>query len=294
MTCFIPKEWLVAEAVVCSELSDAVSCFMHELCSHGVTIEEESGYILIKAYFDPGLADKVSGELNTYIGQLSKIFPECPMPELKFTKTLSENWAVAWKENFKVMEIGSKIMISPPWLEPDPGQRSLIIIEPAEAFGTGSHETTQGCLELLEGVLDDQKAAGLSTELLDVGCGSGILAIAAVKLGADSVAAIDNDHIAVQSALENAGLNGVKDRITFECCGIRNWQKKFAIITANLDAITLSSNIDALTASFADKLIVSGVTISQWMSIKELFESHSLKLVKEIAKKEWVSAVFSH
>ncbi len=284
----------MAQAVVCDELLEAVSSFMHEMCVHGVTIEEDAGNARITAYFEPDSTDEVHQELNNYIEELSGAFPEYPKAEVTFSTALSENWAVAWKDNFKVMKVGAKIMISPPWLNPDPGERQLIIIEPAEAFGTGSHETTQGCLELLEEVLDEQKTQGLSTAVLDVGCGSGILAIAAVKLGADSVTAIDNDPVAVESAMENAQLNRIEEKIILENRGIREWSKRFPIVTANLDAMTLTSNADTLKEIFINKLVISGVTIDQWDSLKDVFRTHSLRLCRELIKTEWVSAVFSH
>lgn len=292
MTQFIPREWLVARVVVCAPLAEALSSFMHEMCGHGVTIEEDAVNVQIHAYFDPGSSDEVRKELGNYIEELSRAFPEYPGAELTFSNVLSENWAVAWKDNFKVMNVGARIMISPPWLNPEPGERRLIVIEPAEAFGTGSHETTQGCLELLEETLDEHKRLGLSTSLLDVGCGSGILAIAAVKLGVDSVTAIDNDPVAIESALENARLNGMEGKIVFENRGIQEWSKKFSIVTANLDAMTLTSNVDILKEIFTDRLIISGVTIDQWNSLKDLFLTHSLKLVRELVRTEWVSALF--
>ena len=294
MTQFIPREWLVAQVVVCAELAEALSGFMHEMCEHGVTIEEGPVNAQITAYFNPDSGDKVRRELENYVQELSRAFPEYPKAELTFSNALSENWAVAWKDNFKVMNVGARIMISPPWLTPEPGERQLIIIEPAEAFGTGSHETTQGCLELLEETLDEHRNKSLSTGLLDVGCGSGILAIAAVKLGADFVTAIDNDPVAIESAMENAQLNGIEGKIVFENTGIQEWSKKFPIVTANLDAMTLTSNIDILKEIFVDRLVISGVTTDQWHSLKNLFLSHSLKLCRELVKTEWVSAVFSH
>ncbi len=294
MTQFIPREWYVVQAVVCTELLEALSCFMHEMCIHGVTIEEDAHNARITAYFDPDSSDEIRKQLGSYLQELSKAFPEYPKAELTYSAALSENWAVAWKDNFKVMEVGAKIMISPPWLDPEPGERRLIIIEPAEAFGTGSHETTQGCLELLEKVLDEREKEGLSTAVLDIGCGSGILAIAAGKLGADSVTAIDNDPVAIESAVENAELNGIERKIIFENRGIQEWSKSFPVVTANLDAMTLTSNIDVLKDIFLDKLVISGVTVDQWDQIKELFRAHSLKLCRELIKTEWVSAVFSH
>jgi ribosomal protein L11 methyltransferase len=294
MTQFIAKEWLVAEALVCAELVDAVSCFMHEMCSHGVTIQDDVSQSVVTAYFSPEMSDKVRMDLEDYIISLSQNFPEFPRPQISYRTTLSENWAVAWKDNFKVMEVGSKLMVSPPWLSPETKDRHLIIIEPAEAFGTGSHETTQGCLELLEEIMLEREKQALRCSVLDVGCGSGILAIAATKLGADSVTAIDNDPVAIESAVENAELNKVNGKIRFECRAIESGERRFDVVIANLDARTLTSTVGALKETFTDSLVVSGVTVDQWPSLKEQFEAKSLNLLKELIKQEWVSAVFSH
>lgn len=294
MAQFIPKEWLLAEALVCGELVDPVSGFMHEMGSQGVTINDEETLALVTAYFSTDLPEKDREDLIAYIDRLSDNFPEFPRPILTFRTILSENWAVAWKDNFRIMEVGTKVVVTPPWLSPDSTKRHVIVIEPAEAFGTGSHETTQGCLELLEECLDEQKSEALSTNVLDVGCGSGILAIASVKLGSDSVTAIDNDPVAIASAIDNASLNQVMERIIFECRGIETASGKYNIVIANLDAMTLIRNVSILKDTFVDKLIISGVTVDQWASLKDIFEKQSLKLIKELRKTEWVSAVFMH
>ena len=294
MSQFVPVEWVVIDALVCAELADPVSFFLHERCSHGVNMEDESELVRISAYFSPDEADEARKALLDYIEKLGESFPEFPKPTVTFRTTLSENWAVAWKDNFKVLEVGSTILITPPWLNPEPHDRHMIIIEPAEAFGTGSHETTRGCLELLEDVLGDYGGRSATASVLDVGCGSGILAIAAVKLGASPVTAIDNDPVAIESARENSSLNGVLDKICLECKAIENVEVCFDIVIANLDYTTLSRNVSILPRLFRDRLIISGITVDQWESVKKLFGAESLKPLKELQKSEWVSAIFSH
>lgn len=294
MTQFIPREWFVAEALVCAEFVDPVSCLMHEMGSNGVTIEDEESPARITAYFNADLSAEARRDLLDQVDRLSHNFPEFEKPKLIFRTILSENWAVAWKDNFKIMEVGSKLLISPPWLNPSPDGRHVIIIEPAEAFGTGSHETTQGCLELIEECVEARAVRSLWTSVLDVGCGSGILAIAAAKLGANAVVGIDNDPIAIESALENAALNQVDGKIDFDCLGIEASSGSFDVVTANLDAMALSANVSELKARFDDCLIISGVTVDQWDFLRDQFERRSLRLVRELKKNDWVSAVFSH
>ncbi|MGD9818173.1 MAG: 50S ribosomal protein L11 methyltransferase [Desulfomonilaceae bacterium] len=293
MSQFIPKEWLLIEVLISAELVDAASCFMHEMGSQGIMIEDEVSPAKVTGYFDPGLSAATRKDLFNYVNRLSENFPEMSKPVINFRTIMSENWAVAWKDNFKIIEIGSKITISPPWLNPGQTNRHIIIIQPAEAFGTGSHETTQGCLELLEEIISERVSNQIRTSVLDVGCGSGILSIATKKLGAEAVTGIDNDPVAIESAKENSALNNIDD-IEFKCMSIEGNLGKFDLVVANLDAMTISSNVSNLKNIFVDRLIISGITLDQWDSLRKELEDHSLNLLKEVKKTQWVSGVFDH
>jgi len=119
------------------------------------------------------------------------------------------DWAVAWREHFRPLPIGRRLLIAPPWETPQADGRIVIVLEPGRAFGTGQHGTTAGCLVLLERIL----AAAPVGRVMDIGTGSGVLAIAAARLGAGAVLAIDSDPDAVAVATANATLNGVGDRV---------------------------------------------------------------------------------
>ena len=120
-----------------------------------------------------------------------------------------ENWAEAWKKHYHPLRIGERIVVRPLWESVDLGPDDIeIALDPGMAFGTGTHPTTQLCLQALE------TAVSPGTAVLDLGCGSAILAIAAAKLGAGNVYAIDNDPVAMEAAAENVTQNGVADRIT--------------------------------------------------------------------------------
>ena len=119
------------------------------------------------------------------------------------------DWAVAWREHFRPLRVGRRLLIAPPWEAPRDTDRTVIVLEPGRAFGTGQHATTAGCLVLLERILDASPVARVS----DLGTGSGILAIAAARLGAGAVLAVDSDPDAVGVAAENAALNGVAERV---------------------------------------------------------------------------------
>jgi hypothetical protein len=122
---------------------------------------------------------------------------------------VDENWADAWRVHFKPRAVGRRLLIAPPWDLPAPNGRIVIEIEPGRAFGTGHHGTTAGCLEALEAAIERDPPS----RMLDVGTGSGILAIAAARLGVASVLAVDDDPDAVACAMANAARNHVSDRV---------------------------------------------------------------------------------
>ena len=119
-------------------------------------------------------------------------------------------WAEAWRDHFRPRPVGERLLIAPPWDAPRVAGRLTIVIEPGRAFGTGQHGSTTGCLEMLERIVDRQRPP----RALDLGTGSGILAIAAARLGIAHVLAIDDDPDAVANARANVALNGVSTRVT--------------------------------------------------------------------------------
>jgi ribosomal protein L11 methyltransferase len=152
-----------------------------------------------------------------------------------------EDWADNWKKYFKPTPIGNRLMIRPAWEEKQNTNRKELVLEPGLAFGTGTHETTRLCLELL-----DEYLVGGET-ILDVGCGSGILAIAGLLLDAKEAVGVDIDELAVKTALENAKANGVNDRFVGICGDLtQKVQGKFKVVCANIVAdviMMLNENI---------------------------------------------------
>ncbi|HMK34131.1 MAG TPA: 50S ribosomal protein L11 methyltransferase, partial [Desulfomonilaceae bacterium] len=125
------------------------------------------------------------------------------------------------------------------------------------------------------------------------GCGSGILAIAAAKLAATRVKAVDNDPVAVAAARKNAALNRVEDRIEFACSPIESEVESFDVVIANLDPMTLQANKDQLIRVSGTFLIISGVPVDQWNDIKTVFLSEKLVFGKEIVREEWGCGLFT-
>lgn len=152
---------------------------------------------------------------------------------------LEEDWRNNWKKYFNPIEVGEKLLIRPSWRDDyDAGDRKVLNIDPGLAFGTGGHETTRLCLEMCEKYLKE------GDSVLDVGCGSGILGIATLLLGADRAVGVDIDETAVRTAAENAEINGVADRFTAICGSFTDKvEGKYDIVLANIvaDAIMFLS-----------------------------------------------------
>ncbi|MBQ6153944.1 MAG: 50S ribosomal protein L11 methyltransferase [Ruminococcus sp.] len=168
-----------------------------------------------------------------------------------------DDWLNNWRKFFKPMKVGEKLIINPSWYEDTPAEgRTILNIDPGLAFGTGKHETTRLCLELLE------KYLHTGDEVLDVGCGSGILGIAAVLLGAKSAFGVDIDKMAVKTANENAVLNHTEDRFVAVYGDLTQKVKgKYQIVVANIvaDAIILLSESVSEFMNDDSVYIISGI-----------------------------------
>jgi len=255
--------------------------------------DEETGRITVKAYFPSSDRSTVASELNKHLGLLMELFPDLALPRVLISEIPDENWAIAWRDNFRTIEVGRSFIVTPPWLKPPPSHRHLIIIDPAEAFGTGTHETTQSCMVLLEEAVAELRRGKKSWTAIDVGCGSGILTFAAVMLGAVSVLALDNDPKAVASAVHNAGLNNISGVVEFRCSSLAELYQPADIVMANLDTATVTMHKEALARLASRFLIISGVPIQMWGDAKQTLQAQGLELMREIACGEWGSGMLA-
>jgi ribosomal protein L11 methyltransferase len=201
--------WQVVVAAP-GEATEGVVNFLWEQGAVGV-VEEESPAAApaVRAFF-PGTADagELARRVRDYVSGLRAVGFPVPLDPV-VSALVDPGWATAWREHFRPRPVGRTLLIAPPW---DPVQapgRQTIVIDPGRAFGTGQHATTAGCLERLEAALTGAPPA----RALDIGTGSGILAIAAARLGVPEVLAVDDDPDAVENARVNAGRNGVGDRV---------------------------------------------------------------------------------
>jgi len=215
------------------EAIEMISNFVHELGAGGVSIEESGtlnkerdtsfgqwyelplndipeGRAVIKGYFSQDNdMDTIMANLQASIEQLKEFDIDTGNPTYELKEVDDEDWATAWKQYFKPIRVSERLTIKPTWEAYSPSPEEIILeLDPGMAFGTGTHATTALCLRTLEKVVQP------GDDVIDVGTGSGILSIAAAKLGAKHVLAVDLDPVAVSSATENAKLNDLDNIIT--------------------------------------------------------------------------------
>jgi ribosomal protein L11 methyltransferase len=211
--------WLEISLIVDGELAEAVAEVLSRYAPNGVAIESTAvqsspddtegspvGPLRVSAYLpvDEDLEEKRRriDEGLWYLGRIQ------PLPEARFRTIEETDWSEAWKQHYHPILIGTRLVIVPAWLEPPTGDRIVIRMDPGMAFGTGTHPSTQLCLEMIEDVLSGPDARQ-GIEVIDVGCGSGILSVAALKLGAAKALGVDIDRISVRVSRENAALNEI-------------------------------------------------------------------------------------
>jgi len=211
------------------------------------------------------------------------------LPEPQLSNIGENDWAESWKEHFHPIRIGKHFVIKPTWRDYQPAPEDVMIeIDPGLAFGSGLHPTTQLCLELLENMaLTDQS-------VFDVGTGSGILAMAAWKLGARPILAVDNDDVAVRVAQENFTLNGVTAETAVGSAN-DNMGQTWQIVIANIIAPVLIEILPDLAAAVSEggQLILSGMLAEQEADMRAQVEALQLTVTNRHQIDDWVALVIA-
>jgi len=211
-------------------------------------------------------------------------------------RQLGEDWETAWQKNWHAMAIGEHFCVRPSFCEPleskeGAGDYIDIVLDPGMAFGTGQHATTRLCLEAIERLCAEQLCAEqLPESLLDMGAGSGLLAIAAGKLGAKGIVAIDNDPISVEASAVNAELNGVTLESRLDDTPPT---EQFDLVVANILAGPLIEMAKGLAACTKGQLILSGLLREQIESVSQAYIAAGMTLVRSDTMDEWASLEFS-
>jgi ribosomal protein L11 methyltransferase len=278
------RYWELSVAVP-EDASEGLTNFVWELGALGVIEEAADGRApRLRAFFPKTLfASALEESVRGYLEGLAALgFGAAGEPIV--TALASEDWADAWRAHFRPVPAGRSLLIAPPWDRPPANGRVVITLEPGRAFGTGQHGSTLGCLATLEALIERERPA----RLLDLGTGSGILAVAAARLGVPQVLAIDEDPDAVAAAMANAARNRVSDRVRCVLADAGSLEEtRVPLVVANLltaahlrlapryaryaapgGAVVLGGILDAEAPGLTGALAASGLTPAGSMSLE--------------------------
>jgi ribosomal protein L11 methyltransferase len=224
--------------------------------------------------------------------------------KITICKVRREDWSESWKRHFKPVEIGGALLIKPSWIKRPPRKRqAVVILDPGLSFGTGQHATTSFCLRQIVAALCERRfrrpqTAATARSFLDIGTGSGILAIAAVKLGCKPVRAFDFDPEAVRAARANVRVNRVAGRLKITCDDVTKLPlrpaRQYDLICANLISNLLIAERRRIVARLnrGGMLVLAGILKSEFAQVQKAFEDFGMKLVCSKSEKEWRSGSF--
>jgi ribosomal protein L11 methyltransferase len=307
-------KWSEISIHTSQEAVEAVSNILHEAGASGVVIEDpemlmrdwdvtygEIYQLCPDDYPQEGVIVKAYLQMNSYLGEAVEeikqavnnlVLYDIPIGpgEISLAEVHEEEWATAWKKYYKPVQISERITITPTWEEYERQREDEIIIEldPGMAFGTGTHPTTVLCLQALEKYIHSEN------EVLDVGCGSGVLSIAAALLGARSILAMDLDEVAVKSTNINAKLNKVSGKITVKQNNLlEGINQKADIIVSNILAEIIVRFVDEAYTLLrtGGYFITSGIIAQKESDVKDALQSAGFVIVETKYLEDWLSII---
>jgi ribosomal protein L11 methyltransferase len=287
-----------------SEAVEAVSEILARVAPGGTTIEpgfelvdeglgariDPNRPATVRAYvpaFDAAATQRATATVAEALGHL-QAFGLRPIGDLRTRVVNEADWATAWQEHFHVLHLGRRLVIKPSWRRHRRVDDQVVIdLDPGMAFGTGLHPTTRLCLQALE----DRAERGPLGRVLDVGCGSGILSIAAVKLGGTRALGLDIDPVAIEATLANARHNRVGKRVRAREGSIPSGEGPFDTVLANLIAGVLIEIAAELAAELAPggTMIGSGIFIDREAATRGSLEAAGFEIAGRWAESDWVA-----
>jgi ribosomal protein L11 methyltransferase len=265
----------------------------------GVTYNDEedegtpTGPVKVYAYLpvDEYLEEKQQRleEALWHLGQIQTL------PAPAFRSIEDEDWMASWKKHYTPIPIGRRLIILPAWIEPQDSTRVAVKIDPSMAFGTGTHPSTQLCLEAIEA----RMPAGV--DVIDVGCGSGILSIAALKLGARRALGVDIDSASIRSTRENAAANGVGAELETGLGSVTEilsgpfGLRQAPFVLANILAPVIIRLFNAGLAELVSpggQLVLAGILTEQAVSVSQAAEAKGMQFVEQRSQGDWVALIF--
>jgi len=309
--------WLEVSLTVDGELAESVADVFARFAPNGVMTEQgvkyiddedagtPTGPITVRAYLEVNdhleeTRQKLEESLY-YLGMIR------PLPAVAYKHIADQNWMEAWKQHYKPILIGQRLLILPVWMDSPEPNRVAIKIDPGMAFGTGTHPTTQLCLELMEKYFDDRPQTidyesssivhrPLTT--IDIGCGSGILSIAALKLGTTKALGVDIDGESVKNSRENADTNGVGEELILGVGSVREILEgkfpfnKAPLVIVNILAPVIVRLFDAGLADLIEAngaIVLSGILQEQEQNVIEAGQAKGLRMSERRQMGDWVA-----
>jgi ribosomal protein L11 methyltransferase len=281
------RSWYALDVEIEAAGREAIEYALMEADALGTeTKDAEDKLVLVTGYFDsPPNRESVRGALADALRLYD--LPSSSVRQMNIREVADEDWLGNWKKSWQPVQVGERFIIAPPWAEiADAQGRFVIRIEPGMAFGTGTHETTRLCLVAIEKYFSDGS-------FLDVGTGTGILAIAAAKLSPDAhVEACDTDEEAVAIARENARLNGVADKISFRLGTVAETTASADLVCANLTADVIAPLVPSLFSVTCGRLILSGILDTQAEAVKARLQECGVSApIETMQDGEWIALV---
>jgi ribosomal protein L11 methyltransferase len=291
MTAVTPHWWAVQ--ILCDPtLEETVFWRLDSFGSQGTASQQRGAACLVQAYFPQHRLELLDLSALALGIKQDALCSDVQSPQVSWSLIDEEDWSKSWKQHWQPEPIGDRLLVTPAWLDPPAdNQRLVLLLDPGVAFGTGAHPTTQLCLESLEMRLADQPE---NTTLADIGCGSGILSIGALLLGAHRVYAADIDDLAVESARSNRDLNQLDE-------------DRLVLVHGSLEALTkvMDGPVDGVVCNILAEVILdlipqlhhltspaswgifSGILINQSKLVAETLEQHGWVVATLWRRQEW-------
>ena len=301
--------WIEVRVITKSEALEPVSGIFYSLDCKGVAIEdpedilgreqgpltwdfadinvlEHKGKVaVVKAYFaEEDNIEEILGYVNEKLVELKEMGIDLGEAKVEHEKMYEEDWANTWKQYYKPSKVGEKIVVKPIWEEYEEKEGELVVnLDPGMAFGTGTHETTRMCIQALEKYVKEEST------VFDVGCGSGILAIAAAKLGAKLAVGADLDPVAVESSIENVGYNNLNNIEILHGNLVEVIDGKADIVVANILAEIICILTDDVKRVMKDGgvFITSGIIHDRVDMVCEKLEATGFEVIEKNRDGEW-------
>ena len=301
--------WIEVRVITKSEALEPVSGIFYSLDCKGVAIEdpedilgreqgpltwdfadinvlEHKGKVaVVKAYFaEEDNIEEILGYVNEKLVELKEMGIDLGEAKVEHEKMYEEDWANTWKQYYKPSKVGEKIVVKPIWEEYEEKEGELVVnLDPGMAFGTGTHETTRMCIQALEKYVKEEST------VFDVGCGSGILAIAAAKLGAKLAVGVDLDPVAVESSIENVGYNNLNNIEILHGNLVEVIDGKADIVVENILAEIICILTDDVKRVMKDGgvFITSGIIHDRVDMVCEKLEATGFEVIEKNRDGEW-------